>query len=81
MWIALSPQQFEDLNSGRDVQPDIYSGGFGLRTAPAEAVDRAPYFRDWTPDGLKGEHRLLNPTVLAGTCKTRVEDLLGFGFV
>ena len=23
---------------------------------PAEAVDRAQYFMDWTPDGLKGEY-------------------------
>ena len=29
---------------------------FGLRLGPAEAVDRAQYFMDWTPDGLKGEY-------------------------
>ena len=61
--VALSPQQFEDLNGGRDVHPDEYSGRFGLRTAPAAAVDRAQYFMDWT-DGLKGEHHQKDYTVL-----------------
>ena len=29
----------------------------------------------------RAKWELFNPTVLAGTCKTRVEDLLGFGFL
>ena len=46
----------EELNKGNEVFPDGYSGRFGLRLGPAEAVDRAQYFMDWTPDGLKGEY-------------------------
>ena len=36
LWIALSPQQFADLNSGKEVQPDEYSQRFGLRTSAVE---------------------------------------------
>ena len=56
LWIALSPGQLVELNKGNEVLPDEFSGRFGLRTCPAAAVDRAQYFMDWTPDGLKGEH-------------------------
>ena len=56
LWIALSPGQLAELNKGNGVLPDEFSGRFGLRTCPAAAVDRAQYFMDWTPDGLKGEH-------------------------
>eukprot|EP00438_Fugacium_kawagutii_P000917 Skav211592 [mRNA] locus=scaffold2962:53741:54115:- [translate_table: standard] len=56
LWIALTPEQFDALNSGQDVQPDEFSGRFGLRTSPLEAVERAQYFMDWTPQGLKGEY-------------------------
>ena len=56
LWIALAPKQLEALNQGKEVFPDEYSGRFGLRTRPADAVSRAQYFMDWTPDGLKGEH-------------------------
>ena len=56
LWIALAPKQLEELNKGNEVFPDGYSGRFGLRLGPAEAVDRAQYFMDWTPDGLKGEY-------------------------
>ena len=56
VWIALSPGQLVELNKGNEVLPDEFSGRFGLRTCPAAAVDRAQYFMDWTPDGLKGEH-------------------------
>ena len=56
LWIALSPGQLAELNKGNEVLPDEFSGRFGLRTCPAAAVDRAQYFMDWTPDGLKGEH-------------------------
>ena len=64
LWIALSPQQFADLNSEKEVQPDEYSQRFGLRTSAVEAVDRAQYFMDWTPQGLKGEHHQKQFTVL-----------------
>ena len=37
------------------MQPDEYSQRFGLRKSVGEAVDRAQYFMEWTPDGLKGE--------------------------
>ena len=56
LWIALSPMQLEALNQGKEVFPDEYSGRSGLRTGPADAVNHAQYFMDWTPDGLKGEH-------------------------
>ena len=56
LWIALTPKQLEELNKGNEVFPDEYSGRFGLRLGPKEAVDRAQYFMDWTPEGLKGEH-------------------------
>ena len=56
LWIALSPGQLVELNKGNEVLPDEFLGRFGLRTCPAAAVDRAQYFMDWTPDGLKGEH-------------------------
>ena len=56
LWVAFSPEQFADLNQGKDVHPDEYSGRFGLRAGPVEAVTRAQYFMDWTPEGLKGEN-------------------------
>ena len=56
LWIALAPSQLADLNAGREVCPDEFSGRFGLRLGPKEAVDRAQYFMDWTPEGLKGEY-------------------------
>ena len=56
LWIALAPNQLADLNAGREAWPDEFSGRFGLRLGPKEAVDRAQYFMDWTPEGLKGEH-------------------------
>ena len=55
LWIALTPKQLEELNKGNEVFPDEYSGRFGQRLGPKEAVDRAQYFMDWTPEGLKGE--------------------------
>ena len=64
LWIALSPKQLEALNQGKEVFPDEYSGRFGLRTGPADAVNRAQYFMDWTPDGLKGEHHQKDYAVL-----------------
>ena len=64
LWIALTPEQLEELNKGNEGFPDEYSGRFGLCTGPAEAVDRAQYFMDWTPDGLKGEHHQKNYAVM-----------------
>ena len=55
LWLALTPKQFEDLNIGKEIQPDEYSKRFGLRKDPVAAVERAQYFNDWTPDGPKGE--------------------------
>ena len=63
LWIALAPQQLEELNKGNEVFPDAYSGRFGLRLGPAEAVDRAQYFMDWTPDGLKDKLNLFDISV------------------
>ena len=31
LWLALTPKQFEDLNNGKEIQPDEYSKRFGLR--------------------------------------------------
>ena len=55
LWLALTPKQFEDLNNGKEIQPDEYSKRFGLRKDPIVAVERAQYFNDWTPEGPKGE--------------------------
>ena len=55
LWLALTPKQFEDLNNGKEIQPDEYSKRFGLRKDPVAAVERAQYFDDWTPEGPKGE--------------------------
>ena len=55
LWLALTPKQFEDLNNGKEIQPDEYSKRFGLRKDPVAAVERAQYFNDWTPEGPKGE--------------------------
>ena len=64
LWIALEPKQLEELNKGNEVFPDGYSSRFGLRLGPAEAVNRAQYFMDWTPDGLKGEYHQKDYTVM-----------------
>lgn len=40
LWLALIPKQFEDLNNGKEVQPDEYSKRFGLRKNPLAAVAR-----------------------------------------
>ena len=54
--VDLDPyKQFDDLNNGKEVQPDEYSKRFGLRKDPVAAVERAQYFIDWTPEGPKGE--------------------------
>ena len=55
LWLALTPAQFEKLNKGEEVMPDEYSKRFGLRRTPLEAVERAQYFMDWSPDGPTGE--------------------------
>ena len=55
LWLALTPKQFEDLNNGKEIQPDEYSKRFGLRKDPVAAVERAQYFNDWAPEGPKGE--------------------------
>eukprot|EP00435_Cladocopium_sp_Y103_P001572 s1031_g1.t1 len=64
LWLALSPKQFADLNAGKDVHFDEHSGRFGLRRSAGAAVDRAQYFNDWTPDGLKGGYQQKDYVVL-----------------
>ena len=64
LWIGLNPKQLEALNQNKEVFPDEYSGRFGLRAEPVEAVTRAQYFMDWTPDGLKGEYHQKDYVVL-----------------
>jgi hypothetical protein len=49
LWVAFSPQQYEDLNEGKEVIPD------GLRRTMLKAVERAHLFMDWSPKGGKGE--------------------------
>ena len=44
LWIALTPKQLEELNTGKEVHPDEFSGRFGLRLGPEEAVDCAKKF-------------------------------------
>ena len=42
LWIALEPNQLEELNKGNEsFFPDEYSGRFSLRLGPVEAVSRA----------------------------------------
>ena len=64
LWIGLNPEQLEALDQSKEVFPDEYSGRFGLRTGPVDAVTRAQYFMDWTPDGLKGEYHQKDYVVL-----------------
>ena len=64
LWIGLNPEQLEALTQNKEVFPDEYSGRFGLRTGPVDAVTRAQYFMDWTPDGLKGEYHQKDYVVL-----------------
>ena len=64
LWIGLNPEQLEALNQNKEVFPDEYSGRFGLRTGPVDAVTRAQYFMDWTPDGLKGKYHQKDYVVL-----------------
>ena len=56
LWVALTPEQFDDLMNERDIQPDEYSWRFGLRPTPLAAVERAQTFMDWTPNGPKGQY-------------------------
>ena len=44
LWIALTPKHLEESNTGKEVHPDEFSGRFGPRVGPKEAVDRAQYF-------------------------------------
>ena len=55
LWLALTPKQFEDLNNGKEIQPDEYSKRVWTTKDPVAAVERAQYFNDWTPEGPKGE--------------------------
>ena len=64
LWIGLNPEQLEALNQNKEVFPDEYSGRFGLRTGPVDAVTRAQYFMDWTPDGLTGKYHQKDYVVL-----------------
>ena len=64
LWIGLNPEQLAALNQNKEVFPDEHSGRFGLRTAPDDAVNRAQYFMDWTPEGLKGEYHQKNYVAL-----------------
>ena len=61
LWLALTPKQFDDLNNGKEIQPDEYSKRFGIRKDPIAAVERAQYFNDWTPEGPKGEFEIFDP--------------------
>ena len=64
LWIGLNPEQLAALNQNKEVFPDEHSGRFGLRTAPDDAVNRAQYFMDWSPEGLKGEYHQKNYVAL-----------------
>eukprot|EP00435_Cladocopium_sp_Y103_P025980 s2596_g6.t1 len=56
VWLALTPQQISDLNSGKEIEPDEYSQRFGLRVSAEKALERARYFMEWTPEGEKSTH-------------------------
>ena len=49
LFVALNPKQFEDLQCGKPVLPDPYSGRFGLRSSQAVAVKRGYEFTNWHP--------------------------------
>ena len=49
LFVALNPKQFEDLQCGKPVLPDPYSGRFGLRSDQAVAVKRGYEFTNWHP--------------------------------
>ena len=50
-WLALSPEQVEGLQGEKGASPDVYSGRFGLRKTPDEALARATEFMAWRPHG------------------------------
>ncbi|CAJ1350900.1 unnamed protein product, partial [Effrenium voratum] len=54
LWVALTPEQWNALDTG--ALPDENSGRFGLRTTAAEALDRAQFFMDWTKEGPKNQY-------------------------
>ena len=60
LWLALTPKQFEDLNNGKEIQPDEYSKRFGLRKDPIAAVERAQYFNDWTVPRVSSVPRIMS---------------------
>ncbi|CAK8994171.1 unnamed protein product [Durusdinium trenchii] len=52
-YIGLSPSQFQALQRGHGVAPDPYSGRFGLRDTPEEALNRGYTFNTWEPPSKK----------------------------
>jgi len=52
LFVAVSPQQFEDLQSGKPAKPDPYSERFGLRASQVDAVRRGHAFMNWHPANI-----------------------------
>ena len=51
LFVALAPNQFNQLCSSEPVFPDPYSGRFGLRANELTAVQRGHEFMNWRQDG------------------------------
>ena len=49
VFVALSPAQFNQLETDQPIIPDPFSERFGLRTDRLKALERAHYFSNWTP--------------------------------
>jgi len=61
LFVALSPKQFDDLQRGKPVLPDPYSGRFGLRSSQEVAVKRGYEFTNWHPAGVSDHAPPVHP--------------------
>ena len=61
MFVALNPKQFDDLQRGKPVLPDPYSGRFGLRSSQEVAVKRGYEFTNWHPAGVSDHAPPVHP--------------------
>ena len=55
LYLGVTPAQRLCLQMNLPAVPDEFSGRFGLRTAPPQAIQRAHYFMECTPSGERGD--------------------------
>ena len=55
LYVALSPSQFNQLETDQPITPDPYSERFGLREDRLKALERAHYLTNWTPPHASGD--------------------------